>query len=163
MAQRRMFSPDIVNSDAFLEMPPSTQALYFQLGMKADDDGFVNPKMVMRMMGSSEDELKVLLAKKFILLFENGVIVIKHWKMNNLVRKDWYKPTVYFEEKSRLFLKSNSSYTLDETQGKRLVNEPLTQVRLGKDSIGKDINTNTSTKVDLGKYKPDFIKRQKKQ
>lgn len=141
MAQRRMFSPDIVNSDAFLEMPPSTQALYFQLGMKADDDGFVNPKMVMRMMGSSDDELKVLLAKRFVLPFENGVIVIKHWKINNLVRKDWYKPTIYLEQKSKLLIKENGSYTLDETQGRRLVNEPLTQVRLGKVNI---INSNAS-------------------
>lgn len=132
MAQRRMFSPDIVQSDAFLEMPPSTQALYFQLGMKADDDGFVNPRVVMRMIGSSDDELKVLIGKRFVLPFENGVIVIKHWKINNLVRKDFYKPTIYLEQREKLYLKENGSYTDDSSQGKRLVNEPLTQVRLGK-------------------------------
>lgn len=137
-----MFSPEIVNSDAFLEMPPSTQALYFQLGMKADDDGFVNPKMVMRIMGSSEDELKVLLVKRFILPLENGVIVIKHWKINNLVRKDWYKPTIYSEYKNLLFQKENGSYTFDSQQGVPLVNEMLTARprRLGKVSIGKDSN-----------------------
>lgn len=144
-----MFSPDIVNSDAFLEMPASTQALYFQLGMKADDDGFVNPKMVMRMMGSSEDELKVLFAKRFVLPFSNGVIVIKHWKVNNLVRKDWYKPTVYFEEKTSLYLKENGSYTTDSSQGLKLVNEPLTQVRLGKDRLLSE------TKVS-----PEFVIRE---
>jgi hypothetical protein len=143
MAQRRMFSPEIVNSDAFLEMPPSTQALYFQLGMKADDDGFVNPKMVMRIMGSTEDELKVLIAKRFVLQFENGVVVLKHWRVNNLVRKDWYKPTIYTEQKAMLYVKPNGIYTLDKTQGvplltenrQQFVNEPLTQVRLGKNRL----------------------------
>lgn len=140
MAQRRMFSPDIVCSDAFLDMPTSTQALYFQLGMKADDDGFVNPKSIMRLIGAKEDDLSVLLAKRFVLPFENGVLVIKHWRINNLVRKDWYKPTIYDEYKKRLNLKENGAYTDDLTKGNslpiqtryRLVNEPLTQVRLGK-------------------------------
>lgn len=141
MSQRRMFSPEIVSSDAFLEMPPSTQALYFQLGMKADDDGFVNPKMVMRIIGSTEDELKVLITKRFVLPFENGVIVIKHWKVNNLIRKDWYRPTIYIEEKSQLFVKSNGIYTKDQKQGDpfpTIENESLTnrQRSIGKDSIG---------------------------
>jgi len=147
MAQRRMFSPDIVSSDAFLEMPPSTQALYFQLGMKADDDGFVNPKMVMRTIGSTEDELKVLIGKRFVLPFENGVIVIKHWKINNLVRKDWYRPTIYVEQKEQLFIKPNGIYTTDKSKGipliengsstkcQRVVN--VGKVRIGKDRIGK--------------------------
>lgn len=150
MAQRRMFSPDIVNSDAFLEMPPSTQGLYFQLGMKADDDGFVNPKMVMRMIGSSDDELKVLIGKRFVLPFENGVIVIKHWRINNRVRKDWYRPTMYAEQKALLFVKNNGGYTFDEKQGKPLllgVSVPKSHRigDVGKDSIGKDSNTNTNT------------------
>lgn len=135
MAQRRMFSPDIVCSDAFLDMPVTSRELYFQLGMRADDDGFIPPRGVMRACGSSEDDLKILIAKRFVLPFDNGVIVIKHWRVNNLVRKDWYRPTRYLEEKSLLFVKENGSYTLDSTQGQRLVNGSLTEVRLGKDRL----------------------------
>lgn len=144
MAQRRMFSPDIVESDAFLEMPLSTQALYFHLGMFADDDGFVNPKKIVRMLGASEDDLKLLLVKVFLIPFDNGVMVIKHWRKNNLVRKDWYKPTTYVDQKEMLYVKENGSYTVDDTKGKKLlVNEPLTtrQRRLGKVSIDK-VNNN---------------------
>ena len=135
MAQRRMFSQKIVGSDAFMDMPTSSRELYFQLGIYADDDGFVSPKMIMRMCGASEDDLKVLLSKRFVLQFENGVLVVKHWRINNLVRKDWYEPTKYIEEKNTLLLKDNGAYTQDINQGKPLVNELLTQVRLGKDSI----------------------------
>lgn len=140
MAQRRMFSPEIVESDAFLEMPLSTQALYFHLGMYADDDGFVNPKKIVRMLGASEDDLKLLLIKNFLIAFDNLVVVIKHWRKNNLVRKDWYRPTTYVEQKEMLYVKENNTYTLDEKQGnKLLVNDSLTtrQHRLGKDSISK--------------------------
>lgn len=140
MAQRRMFSPDIVCSDAFLDMPSSGRDLYFQLGMYADDDGFVNPRKIMRMIGSSEDDLKILITKRFVLPFPSGVLVIKHWKVNNLVRKDWYKPTQYLEERSGLFIKDNGTYTDNPERGKPFVNETtpvsLTQVRLGKVSIG---------------------------
>lgn len=141
MAQRRMFSPDIVCSDAFLDMPASTQALYYSLGMFADDDGFVSPRKIMRMLGAAEDDLKILMAKRFVLQFEDGVIVIKHWRMNNLVRKDWYKPTLYTDHKAQLFVKKGGIYTLDASQGEPLVNEPLTnsltQVRLGKVRLDK--------------------------
>src|SRR3990167_8414173 len=109
MAQRRMFSPDIVCSDAFFEMPNSSRELYFQLGMKADDDGFVNPRGIMRLTGASEDDLKMLFHKRFALPFQSGVIVIKHWKINNLVRKDWYKPTLHQEEKKLLETKENGA------------------------------------------------------
>lgn len=137
MAQRRMFSPDIVESDAFLEMPISSQALYFHLGMYADDDGFVNPKKIMRMIGVSDDDLKVLTGKRFVLIFANGVIVIKHWRVNNLVRKDWYRPTQYVDEIAQLAIKESGAYT----EKQPVVNESLTvrPRRLGKDSIGKDI------------------------
>lgn len=130
MSQRRMFSPEIVCSDAFLEMPASSRDLYFQLGMKADDDGFVNPRGIMRTAGASEDDLKILVGKRFVLPFNSGVIVIKHWKINNLVRKDWYRPTLYREEFAQLTTKENSSYT-------EFVNESLTvrQRRLGKDRL----------------------------
>lgn len=137
MAQRRMFSLKIVASDAFLDMPTSSRELYFQLGMYADDDGFINPKKIVRMVGASEDDLKLLEAKRFILPFENGVVVIKHWLINNLIRKDFYQETSYVEEKKSLIIKENKSYT----ESQQIVNNPSTQVRLGKVRLGKDINT----------------------
>ena len=100
IAERRMFAKTIIDSDAFLDMPLSTQALYFHLSMRADDDGFINnPKKIQRMIGSSDDDLKVLIAKRYLLPFESGVDVIKHWKIHNYIQKDRYKPTVYTEEK----------------------------------------------------------------
>lgn len=141
-----MFSPQIVDSDAFLDMSSTAQNLYFHLGMRADDDGFVgNPKKVSRIIGSNDDDLKLLLAKRFIIGFENGIVVIKHWRMNNLVRKDWYKPTQYIDQKRTLFLKEDGSYTEDSTKGVPLVNEPLTKmehfVLVGKVRLGKVTNT----------------------
>lgn len=112
MAQKRMFSKQIVDSDAFLDMPATTQLLYFHLNMQADDDGFVgNPKKVIRMTGASEDDFKILSAKRFILTFESGVIVIKHWKLHNYIQKDRYHTTQYLEEKTSLTTKENSVYT----------------------------------------------------
>lgn len=112
MAEKRMFTQKIVDSDAFLDMPLSTQALYFHLNMHADDDGFVNnPKKIQRVIGASLDDLKLLIAKRFILVFENGVIVIKHWRMHNLLRKDRYNPTQYQDQMERLELKDNGAYT----------------------------------------------------
>ena len=96
MAERRMFSKTIIDSDSFLDMSLSTQALYFHLSMRADDEGFINnPKKIMRMIGASEDDLKVLIMKNFILTFESGVIVIKHWKIHNCIRKDRLVTTNY--------------------------------------------------------------------
>lgn len=112
MAEKRMFTQKIIDSDAFLDMPLSTQSLYFHLNMRADDDGFINnPKKIQRMIGASDDDLKVLMAKRFILTFDSGVIVIKHWRMHNTLQKDRYKPTQYQEEYSTLLLKKNRSYT----------------------------------------------------
>src|SRR4051812_42051179 len=112
MAQRRMFSPQIVDSDAFLDMPQTSQLLYFHLAMRADDDGFVgNPKKILRMIGGNDDDLKVLFTKRFILGFESGVIVIKHWLIHNLIRADRYHETQYLEEKSILTVKENGAYT----------------------------------------------------
>ena len=108
---RRMFGSEIVTSDAFLDMPASTQALYFQLGMDADDDGFVNPRRIMRMISAGEDDLKILLAKRFLLPFETGVVVIKHWLIYNTIRKDRYKETRYLDEKATLRIKRNMAYT----------------------------------------------------
>jgi hypothetical protein len=123
MAQRRMFSPKITSSDAFLDMPISSQLLYFHLGMDADDDGFVNPKRIMRIIGVGDDDLKILLAKRFVLLFESGVIVIKHWKINNLIRKDWHHNTVYIEEKAQLQTKDNGAYTEKDKSVNRLLTD----------------------------------------
>src|SRR5262245_17724059 len=102
MAQRRMFSSQIVTSDEFLEMPLTSQALYFHLGMSADDDGFVSPRKILRMTGAGEDDLKVLVAKRFVIPFNSGVIVITHWKQNNYLRNDRYTPTIYKDEMSQL-------------------------------------------------------------
>lgn len=116
MAERRMFAKTIIDSDAFLEMPLSTQALYFHLSMRADDDGFINnPKKIQRVIGASDDDLKLLIAKRFVLTFDSGVIVIKHWKIHNYIQKDRYKPTVYNEEKRQLSVKENGAYTYVDT------------------------------------------------
>jgi len=107
-----MFAKTIVLSDAFLDMPPTARCLYFTLGMFADDDGFVNnPKSIMRQCGATEDDIKILLAKKFVLAFESGVIVIKHWRINNYLQKDRITPTKYVEEKGKLDTESNGAYT----------------------------------------------------
>lgn len=147
MAQRRMFSPDIVCSDEFCEMPPSSRELYFQLGMRADDDGFIQYKGIIRSIGAKEDDLKVLIAKRFVLPFENGVVVIKHWLIHNMIRGDRYKETRFLEEKNRLFIKDNKAYTDNPDNGKPLLatkwqpngNQMATQVRLGKVSIDTSV------------------------
>ena len=113
MAKRRMFSLEIVDTDAFLEMPSSTQSLYFHFGMRADDEGFVgNPRRLIRMLGVSEDDYKLLIAKSFVIPFESGVCVIKHWKMNNYLQNDRLKPTTYLDEKKLLSTKENKAYTI---------------------------------------------------
>ena len=146
MAERRMFAKTIIDSDAFLDMPLSTQALYFHLSMRADDDGFINnPKKIQRMIGCSDDDLKLLMAKSFVIWFETGVIVIKHWRMHNCIRKDRCKPTVYVEEMSMLQLKDNGAYTLCQPSDNQVTticqpsdNQMETQVRLGKGRLGQD-------------------------
>ena len=146
MAERRMFAKTIIDSDAFLDMPLSTQALYFHLSMRADDEGFVNnPKKIARMIGADDDSLKLLVMKKFILPFDSGVVVIKHWRIHNYIQKDRFKETVYKDERSQITLKENGAYTqiLDDVSNmdtKCIQNasslEP--QVRLGKDRLGKE-------------------------
>lgn len=138
-----MFAKTIIDSDAFLDMPLSTQCLYFHLSMRADDDGFVNnPKKIQKMLGASEDDLKLLMAKSFILLFDTGVIVIKHWRINNYIRNDRYHETAYQDEKSLLSLKENNAYTLNSDNvgipcGNQTVYQMETEVSIGKDSIDK--------------------------
>ncbi len=115
MAERRMLAKTIIDSDAFMDMPLSAQALYVHLNMRADDDGFVNnPKMIQRMIGASTDDLKLLVVKKFIIAFESGVIVIKHWKINNYIRGDRKKDTFYPEEMALLIEKEVGTYTMIE-------------------------------------------------
>ena len=136
-----MFAKTIIDSDAFLDMPLSAQCLYFHLSMRADDDGFINnPKKIQRMIGASDDDLKLLIAKRFIITFESGVVVIKHWRIHNYIQSDRYKPTVYAEEKALLKVKPNGGYSLD-TECIQDGYSLDTQVRLGKDSIGK-VNNN---------------------
>lgn len=150
MAQRRMTSLEVTSTDAFLDMPQSSQLLYFHLNSLADDDGFVaNPKSVMRNCGSQADDLKLLIAKKFVIAFEDGVCVIKHWRINNFIRKDIYKETKYLDLKRSLFIRPNGAYTLnDDGQTMAIpkghfnledVNDTLTkrQLRLGKVRLGK--------------------------
>lgn len=150
MAQRRMFSKSITESDAFIDMPLTTQALYFHLGMVADDEGFVgNPKNIMRMIGANRNDLDLLLAKNFILGFDTGIVVIKHWKINNYIQNDRLEPTNYDGERSLLLLQENNAYSL--TTGEKLplierkkkpciqnVSKTYTQDSIGKNSIDKD-------------------------
>ena len=147
MAERRMMAKTIIDSDLFLDMPMSTQCLYFHLNMRADDDGFINnPKKIQRMIGCSDDDIKLLIAKNFIIPFESGVVVIKHWKIHNYIRMDRYKETLYKEEKSQLITDKNKEYILGRPDDIPLVDQRSTQVRLGKDRLGKDnIPTKEST------------------
>ena len=141
MAERRMFAKQIIDSDAFLDMPLSTQCLYFHLSMRADDEGFINnPKKIQRTIGASDDDLKLLIAKSFIIPFESGIVVIKHWKIHNYIRGDRLHQTKYTEEKALLSVKENGSYTVCQSNVSQLVDTLDTEVRLGKDSIGKDNN-----------------------
>lgn len=180
MAERRMFAKTIIDSDAFLDMPLSTQALYFHLSMRADDDGFINnPNRIIRMINANNDDLRVLITKRFVLVFESGVIVIKHWRLHNTLRKDRYKPTIYQNELQKLQLKGDGGYTermssgcqevakqlpdgcqvVDEEEtsendeskeingldvGCQIGNQLATQVRLGKDSLVKNTNKQTT-------------------
>ena len=117
MAERRMFAKTIIDSDAFLDMPATTQLLYFHLSMRADDDGFINkPKTIMRMVGSKDDDINLLIAKKFLIPFESGVVVIKHWKIHNYIQNDRYNETKYKIEKSQLVLDENKAYKLQKSE-----------------------------------------------
>lgn len=118
MARKRMFDMEIIDTDLFLEMSTGAQNLYFHLGMRADDDGFVsNPRKIQKLIGSNEDDLKILIAKQFILPFETGIIVIRHWKLNNYLRKDRRTPTIYTYEKSLLQEDSNGVYSFGTPLG----------------------------------------------
>ena len=156
MAERRMFAKTIIDSDLFLDMSLSTQSLYFHLSMRADDEGFINnPKKIQRMIGAGDDELKILIAKSFIIPFASGICVIKHWKIHNFIRTDRYKETFYLNEKEQLNCTDSKVYELKnievfntnitgipngnqkDTTGIPDVNQMDTQVRLGKARLGK--------------------------
>lgn len=163
MAEKRMFALTIVDSDAFLDMGLGSQALYFALGMRSDDEGMVNnPRKIARMIGASEDDLRVLIAKRFIIPFDSGVIVIKHWKVNNYIQKDRFHPTVYQEERAMLQVKDNGVYTLTQQSVYNLDTNCIqtgyrldTEYRVVKNSIDKSSSsssTTTPTLSDIASY-----------
>ena len=165
MAERRMFSKTIIDSDLFLDMPLSAQALYFHLSMRGDDDGFINnPKKIQRMIGSSDDDLKLLIAKQFIIPFESGIVVIKHWKIHNYIRNDRYKETICKAEKAQIIENEDRVYEIGIPSDNRMdtfgipsdnqvVYQLETQDRLGKDRLGKD-------SIDREKEKKESINYQ---
>lgn len=159
MANKRMFTMKICDSDAFLDMPLSTQCLYFHLNMRADDDGFIgNSKRIVKIVGASEDDLKLLIAKRFVLAFEDGVIVIKHWRMHNTLSQNRYHETQYLEEKDMLRLKENGSYSLDSGKpldDTKLIESSTRQSRRTKDvhETDSDIDIGLDIDIDLGKDK----------
>lgn len=153
MANKRMFSLDVINTDLFLDMPTSTQNLYFHLGLRADDDGFVaSPRQVMKLINCTADDMRILVSKGYVIPFETGVIVICHWKQNNYIRSDRYHQTKYITEKQQL-QESNGIYSLSDfgiPDGNQLVDNRDTQVRLGKDSLDKNrLDNNITSNVIL--------------
>ena len=171
MAEKRMFSKTIIDSDAFLDMPLSSQALYFHLSMRADDDGFVNnPKKIQRLIGCGDDDLKLLMAKKFLIPFESGIVVIKHWRIHNYIRNDRYKETNYIEEKSMLGIEKNKAYSLlsenndctplisTSTNGIPMVGKRDTQNRLDKNRLDKNReDKNREEETSIEKNRDDVI------
>lgn len=138
MAERRMFAKSIIDSDLFLDMPQSAQCLYFHLAMRADDDGFVNsPKKIQRMIGASEDDCRLLIAKQFLIPFETGVVVIRHWRIHNYIQKDRYRETLFQGEKSLLSQDTTGAYNLMDTHCIHDVSVLDSQVSIGKLSLGK--------------------------
>jgi hypothetical protein len=132
MARRRMFSLDIIDTDEFLEMPVSSRELYFELGLRADDDGFIgNPKRIMKMCNASDDDIKNLGSKKFIIGFDNGIIVIRHWKIHNYIQSDRYHETIYLDKKEQILIEDNGVYT------NCIQNGSAGKVRIGEVSQGK--------------------------
>ena len=154
MAERRMFAKKITESDMFLDMPASSQMLYFHLAMAADDDGFVNnPRKIQCMCGAAVDDMKLLIAKSFVITFESGIIVITHWRMHNYIQKDRYKPSDYIEEKSLLGIKRNREYTLDVSEMDTFCIQTVStdQCSAGKESIDK--GRADECKYELGREK----------
>ena len=164
MARKRMFRLDVLETDAFMDMPLTTQALYFHLNLRADDDGFIgNPNQIVRLIGAKEDDLKLLIAKRFVLVFEDGVIVIKHWRMHNTLSQNRYKETNFIEDKAMLRIKDNNSYTLDQNYGqindgkyiemscRQVKDEQKTNKRQDIDEQKTSLEKN-SIDIDIDKY-----------
>lgn len=152
MAQRRMLSKQITETDMFMDMPLSAQALYLHLIMNADDDGFIgNAKTILRMVGGSNDDLKLLIAKQFIITFDDGITVIRDWRIHNYIQKDRYHKTIYGNHLSELSTDSNGSYS-KENACIQDVSKMDTQVRLGKVRLGKNSKP-LSSKPDPIPYK----------
>lgn len=155
MANKRMFSREIIITDDFLEMPLSSQALYFHLCMNADDDGFVSPKFIMRLTGANEDDLRILIAKKFAIPFKNKVIVITHWLRHNTLKNDRYIPTEYQELKKKLSISAGKIYEICQisqsgTNSDGNILEPsIDKIRLDKNSIG---NRKKLIELGINKY-----------
>ena len=142
MAHRRMFSKQIIDSDEFMDMPLSTQAVYMHLCMHGDDDGFVSKaKSILRMICGTQDDLDTLAEKGFIRIFENSVVAIVHWRIHNYIRSDRYKPTIYTQEKEIMMQESPKTQE-ENDDGGQLVYQGETQVRLGKVRSGK-VNIHT--------------------
>lgn len=158
MAERRMFAKTVIDSDLFLEMPITSQLLYFHLSMRADDDGFINkPKSIMRLIGCKDDDMKVLITNQFVIPFESGVVVIKHWRVHNYIQKDRYKPTQYQTEKSKITLDESNVYNMDTDRIQNVSNVD-TQVRLGKVRLGKDRLELEEEKEPCGSPSPENTK-----
>lgn len=174
MARKRMFRLDVLETDAFMDMPLTTQALYFHLNMRADDDGFIgNPKQIVRLIGASQDDLKLLIAKRFVLTFEDGVIVIKHWRMHNTLSANRYKETNFVEDKAMLRIKENKAYSFeagevicDEHQiaiSKRQTKDEQ-KTNPEKNSIGKDsIDKNNIYSVHFDSFWKCYPRKKEKQ
>lgn len=163
MAERRMFAKTIIDSDAFLDMPITARLLYYDLGMRADDDGFVNsPKKIMRAVGASTDDINILIAKKFVIPFENGVVVIKHWRVNNYIRSDRYNETKYIDQKEALSVDERGIYHVENPSmlpsGIPAVYQRYPQVRLDKDRLGKDSIERAQNEADENPLEKRFEK-----
>lgn len=159
-----MFAKTIIDSDAFLDMPVTARLLYYDLSMRADDDGFVNsPKKIMRMIGASQDDINILIFRKFIIPFDNGIVVIKHWRIHNYIRKDTYNETPYIEQKAMLELDENKSYRLinqEQFEARQLsVDDSSTQVRLGKNRLGKN-SIDNNKKKETSSSKEDSVSKE---
>ena len=153
MADKRMFSVNVIDSDLFLDMPLTTQALYFHLAMRADDDGFIgNPKKILRMICASEDDLKVLLSKQFLIPFESGIVVIRHWKIHNYIRKDCYKSTIYADEASQIQTDDKGMY-----QKVPISNTPSLQDRNGCVTDTLQARNGTVSQISIDKIRKDKI------
>lgn len=150
IAERRMFAKAIVLSDAFLDMPMSARCLYFTLSMLADDDGFVgSPKAIMRQCGASQDDMAVLLSKRFLLGFESGVVIVKHWRINNYIQKDRYKASVYKEEQKQLYIDGNGAYTDHEKDSAK---------PMYTECIQNGYNLDTQYSIELDKNRDSLVK-----